>query len=169
MGFFYKRWFNTNSPLPAGTDIGASPRPLLLEGFNFPVAVSTPSGLLKNPSFDKDLAASIVVMAHLDTGASRTSIDIKLAEHLKLVSTGNSSLTTAGGVKIMPDFVVDLNFPNTDLGPFINLPVGSCNLPFDISGNLNDFKNFALLLGRDILSYWNVVWNGPTSTVFIND
>jgi hypothetical protein len=25
------------------------------------------------------------------------------------------------------------------------------------------------LIGRDVMSRWNIVWNGPTSTVFISD
>lgn len=32
-----------------------------------------------------------------------------------------------------------------------------------------DFNNFGLLIGRDIMSRWNIVWNGPTSTVLVSD
>jgi hypothetical protein len=138
-----------------------SPFPLLLAGFNIQVVISTASADLQNPNFNKSLAVSKIAMAHLDTGASKTSIDSSLAKELKLLTIGYSNGLTAGGPTRMPNFTIDLQFPNTDLKPFINLPISSCNL----SGQ----QNFSILLGRDILSRWNIVWNGPTSTVIIND
>ena len=164
--------FNITPEPHPNTKIGVlfSPLPLLRFGFNLLVTISTASLSSKSSNFDKSLLSSINVMAHLDTGASITSIDIELAKHLKLIPTGTSSSHTAAGLKEMLNYVIDLNFPNTNLRPFINLPISSCKLPFDIKGDLNDSrKNFGLLLGRDILSHWNVVWNGETSTVFIND
>jgi hypothetical protein len=35
--------------------------------------------------------------------------------------------------------------------------------------NPNDPRNFGVLLGRDVMARWNIVWNGLTSTVFISD
>jgi hypothetical protein len=171
MGYSYNiriGGFNIEPPPAKETRfrVSFSSNPLTLEGFNLPVAISTASIHLQNT--DK-LSSSIVVMSHLDTGASRTSLDIELAKYLKLDAVGTSSHKTAGGIKEMLDFAVDLQFPNTNLSAFINLPVGSCNLGFDINGKLNSPRNLAVLLGRDILSHWNIVWNGPTSTVFIND
>jgi len=29
--------------------------------------------------------------------------------------------------------------------------------------------NFGVLIGRDIMARWNIVWNGPSSCVFIAD
>jgi hypothetical protein len=110
-------------------------------------------------------------MAHLDTGASITSIDISLAKHLKLIPTGQSVSKTAKGPQLMPDFVIDLSFRAT-LSPFFNLQIGSCDLGFNLQQCLsdpNDSVNFGILIGRDIMSRWNIVWNGPTSTVFISD
>jgi hypothetical protein len=111
-------------------------------------------------------------MAHFDTGASITSIDIGLAMHLKLTAKGYSNSLTASGIQCMPNFVIDAAFPNTSLSPFVNLKIGSCKLNFDLPKAIsdpNDPKNFGILLGRDIMSRWNIVWNGPTSSVFIND
>jgi hypothetical protein len=110
-------------------------------------------------------------MAHLDTGASKTSIDINLAKYLNLVSTGQSKSKTAGGPQVTPDFVIDLGF-RTPLSPFSNLQIGSCDLGFNLQqclANPNDPANFGILIGRDVMSRWNIVWNGPTSTVFISD
>jgi len=173
MGSFYRHniGININPPPAPETQIGinSSPFPLLLMGLNLPVVISTASLYLENPNFNKALASSITILAHLDTGATKTSIDIGLAKHLNLTPTGSLQSTTAAGLITMPTFAIDLQFPNTSLKSFINLSIGSCNLNFDITGNLNEPKNFAILIGRDILSYWNIVWNGPTSTVLIND
>jgi hypothetical protein len=163
--------FNINPVPPPGTKVGiaASPQPLILQGLNLPITISTASAYLKSPGFNKSLISSLVVMAHLDTGASITSIDIGLANHLKLLPTGVSPSFTAAGPTTMPTFAIDLFFQNGKMAPYINLSVGSCKLNFNIAGNLTDPRNFGILIGRDIMSRWNIVWNGPTSTVIIND
>jgi hypothetical protein len=110
-------------------------------------------------------------MAHLDTGASITSIDINLAKYLKLAPTGQSTSRTAAGPQSTPDFVIDLSF-RTALSPFLNLQIGSCDLGFDVQQCLSDpnnSRNFGILIGRDMMARWNIVWHGPTSTVFISD
>jgi len=69
-------------------------------------------------------------------------------------------------------FAIDLLFPNTKLTPFLNLEEGSSELPFDLEAaikNPNDLKNFGVLIGRDIMSKWVVVWNGLASSVNVSD
>jgi hypothetical protein len=111
-------------------------------------------------------------MAHFDTGANITSIDLALAKYLKLIPMGQSNQKTAAGIsKPTPNFVIDLSF-RVPLLPFPNLQIGSCDLGFDLQhclSNPNDPVNFGILLGRDVMARWNIVWNGPTSTVFISD
>jgi hypothetical protein len=138
-------------------------------GMNIPVEIST-AAVFKNPP-NSISSSSILAMAHFDTGASVTSIDITLAKHLNLIPTGLSTSGTAAGPQSMPTFVIDLSF-RVDLSPFPNLQIGSCKLPFDLQQCLtdpNDRGNFGILIGRDVMSRWNIVWNGPTSTVFISD
>ncbi|MCM0607267.1 MAG: aspartyl protease family protein [Xanthomonadaceae bacterium] len=112
-------------------------------------------------------------MAHFDTGASLTTIDVRVAQHLGLISTGMSPISTANGVTNTPNFAVDVGFLNTGLRRIVNLQVSSCNLShFNLQNaltNTNDPRNFGVLIGRDIMSLWNIVWNGPTSTVLISD
>jgi hypothetical protein len=136
---------------------------------NIPVEISTAT-VFKTPQNNVS-SSSVLTMAHLDTGASVTSIDITLAKHLNLIPTGSSTIRTAAGPKSVPTFVIDLSF-RADLSPFPNLQIGSCDLGFDLSqciSNPNDSGNFGILIGRDVMSRWNIVWNGPTSTVFISD
>jgi hypothetical protein len=170
----YNLRINVNPPLPVGTSIGIvfSPLQLANVGLNIPVIISAASALSPDPNQDaptENPEPPIAVMAHLDTGASKTSIDVKLAQQLKLKAYGKERIATASGVCLVPTFAVNLHFQNASLAPFIDLPISSCHLPFDITKNLSDPRNFALLIGRDILSRWNIVWNGQTSTVIIND
>lgn len=157
---------------PEGTKIAInlSSLPLMQTGFNIPVSISTPSSAkVLSPDI---IIRSATIMAHFDTGASRTSIDTGLAQYLGLTPVGISPTHTAAGKVNMPNFAVDITFPGSKLAPFINLPIGSCKLPFQIeaSGKIEITpQNFSLLIGRDMMSRWNVVWNGPTSTVFISD
>ena len=82
--------------------------------------------------------------------------------------------TTAAGPAQKPNYSIDLSFVGRSsvLKGFHNLEVGSCDLPFKLSehaSNTTDPRYFGVLIGRDILSKWMFVWNGPTSTVFIAD
>jgi hypothetical protein len=160
-----------NPPPPKDTHVTVdfSPLPLLQSGFNLPVEISTAS-LFRNPPLNMPFY-SIVVMAHFDTGASSTSIDIDLAKHLNLLVTGQSKNRTASGPQIMPNFAIDISFPNTKLSPFQNLRISSCKLGFDLEKNMKPSKaqNMGILIGRDIMSRWNIIWNGPSSTVIIGD
>ena len=132
-------------------------------GFNMQILIAE---LLSKIS--KVAPKSVTVMGHFDTGASTTSIDIKLAELLGLIPVGTSAIYTANGKAKTKSYIVSIGFPNTNLKPFDKLQINSCNLGFDISKNSNA-QNFGILIGRDIMSRWNIVWNGPTSSVFISD
>lgn len=162
--------FQASPSLPDGTKLRMvfSPVPLARIGFNIPVVISAPV-----PPSDPEQDApsevkSATVMAHFDTGASITSIDESLAEHLGLVPIGVGISHTAGGETQTSNYVIDLSFPNSKLSPFSNLRISSCKLGYDISGKASP-QNFGLLLGRDVMTRWNIVWNGPTSSVFISD
>jgi hypothetical protein len=158
-------------PPPDGTHVVAdfSPGNLQQLGFNLPVEISTAS-IFRKPPLNMPLF-SIVAIAHFDTGASVTSIDIELAKYLNLLVTGQSKNHTASGPQIMPNFAVDIGFPTTKLSPLYNLRIGSCRLGFDLENNMKPSKsqNMGILIGRDIMSRWNIIWNGPTSTVIISD
>jgi hypothetical protein len=163
-------------PPPDGTHVVAdfSPRALQQVGFNLPVEISTAS-IFRKPPLNMPLL-SIVVIAHFDTGASVTSIDMELAKHLNLLVTGQSKNHTASGPQVMPNFAVDISFPTTKLSPLHNLRIGSCKLDFDLANNMvgnsmdsSKPQNMGVLIGRDIMSRWNIIWNGPTSTVIISD
>jgi hypothetical protein len=154
----------TSPPLPANTKISilTAPFPLMFDGFNFPVLISTASAYQSpiNPHSIK----TAQILAHFDTGASKTSIDVELAKKLNLIPIGESPSHTAAGLRQATDFVIDLGFPGTNLQPFINLQISSCKLI-----NSETPLKFQMLLGRDVMSRWNIIWDGPSSTVIISD
>ena len=156
--------FQTSPPLPKDmkVSLNISPVPLMLEGFNIPVIVSTATAY-QIPNNPQSVKAEQII-AHFDTGANKTSIDIELAKKLKLIPTGESPSNTAAGLRKAEDFVVDISFPSASLQPFKNLQISSCVL-----SNPENPLPFQILLGRDVMSRWNIVWDGPTSTVIISD
>jgi hypothetical protein len=164
----HKPILHTVPPLAEVTEVTVLFRPDILfnDGLNIPVEISVANIFLSsNP--DKKYKSAIV-LAHFDTGASSTSIDLSLAEELGLEATGTCKISTAAGILPVPTFTVNISFPNTNLSPFMDLPINSSRLGYK-SGELSSPRNIGILLGRDIMSRWNIVWNGPTSTVFIND
>lgn len=173
MAIFHQHAFDfaMNPPPPQGTELAVhfSPIPLQEFGLNLPVEISTAT-VFRNPPLSAPLF-SIAVTAHFDTGASSTAIDIDLAKHLNLHATGQSEIFTAAGKQTMPNFAIDIGFLNTKLSPFYNLRVSSCKLGFTLEDNVNlpRPQNMGILIGRDIMSKWNIIWNGTTSTVFISD
>jgi len=153
-------------PPPAGTiaAITHSSESLKTMGFNMQVFIS----VFMPEDVNRSVPKSVTVMGQFDTGARITSIDIKLAEFLGLVSIGSSKVRTANGIAEAPNFIANLAFPNTGLKAYEGIRISSCNLGFDVSRNSN-YENLGILIGRDIMSRWNIVWNGPTSSVFIAD
>jgi predicted aspartyl protease len=107
-------------------------------------------------------------MAHLDTGASITSIDRRIAAELELHPIGVGKIMTASGEMEANSYGILISFPNTQLRGY-RIRVSDCKLPYN--GNRLDLsvRNYGVLIGRDIMANWNIVWNGPSSTVIISD
>src|SRR5262245_44058934 len=99
-----------NAPLPPGTQVavGLTPLPLLQVGVNIPVEISTASAFRQPPT--PAPLKTLVMRAHFDTGASRSSIDDGLAQHLGLTPVGVGQSRTAGGMITTNNYAVDLSF-----------------------------------------------------------
>jgi len=160
-----------NPPPPPGTQVhvAASPVHLKKAGLNFPVIILPAQAGTQDREPEKSEASPVVVPAHLDTGASVSSIDTELAGQLGLRPVGLSVVMTAGGPCELPNYVIDLHFPGSTLSSFIGLPIGSAHLGFNLGNTARNHPQIGLLIGRDVMSRWNIVWNGPASAVTIND
>jgi len=106
---------NVSRQLPEDIEVGfvIDHTPLFLHGFNIPLIVQTPSVLCTPPI--SRTPKSIMVMAHFDTGATRTSIASEIAQALELETTGYSNTHTAAGLTTFPDYTVDILFLNGTL------------------------------------------------------
>lgn len=164
--------FATNPPIPSEIKVGVrfTPVPLQRWGINIPVIIRAGSAYSNSGNVDNAPLPTAMVRGHLDTGAHITVIDTSLAVHLGLKSTGIAQIRTAGGVRDASYFIIDLHFANSTLTPVINLSVASTDLGFNINRDLiGNPQSFGILIGRDVMASWNIVWSGPTSTVIIND
>ena len=158
--------------LPEGIEINleVGPKFLSTTGFVFPITIQTPSFLCA-PPFSKP-HRTITVMALLDTGATRTCISENIADALALSPVGFSKAYSASGVEEFADYAVDILFPDSGLRGFEDLNVGSCHLPYkhNLPAELRmAHTNIGALIGRDMMSRWNIVWNGPSSSVFVSE
>lgn len=138
-------------------------------GCNILSEVSSASSLVEKQ--ETISSKSVSLMGHLDTGATKTTIASSLAEYLELTPIGYSNTRTASGLQETPDYTVNLSFIGTNMRKISNLQVNSCKLSFDLAEaqkNPHNPRNLGLLIGRDIMSLWNITWHGPTSTVFIS-
>ena len=170
----YSTSSNPQQPTPlsitSGFDTSLGSQHLQKYGFVTPVIVQTPAILCVLPLL-KPLK-TVLVMALLDTGATRTCISGVVADALMLNPVGFSEANTATGIATFSDYAVDIIFPNSGLRSFENMKVGSCSLPYDHSlpdQQRMESTNFGVLIGRDMMARWNIVWNGPTSSVFITE
>ena len=151
-------------PLPpdAKVSLSASSYNLCMKGLNIPVQVT--SVPLDNSAEPK----SVVVMAHLGLSGFNTCIDKKLATALELFPIGKSRIQVPGGFEEAKKYIVTLSFPNTGLRGNL-MYVVECDLSYKGNESNLDPNNFSVLLGRDIAANWNIVYNGPTSTVLLSD
>ncbi|MCL1789184.1 MAG: hypothetical protein FWG33_02400 [Oscillospiraceae bacterium] len=157
--------FSFDPPLPPDTKISmsASSYNMCIKGLNFPVQVT---GVPLDAANTKP--KSVLVMAHLGTGAFSTCIDEKLATALELFPIGCFRVQTESGFKDMKKYIVNIDFPGTVLKGSMMYVVG-CDLSYRGGESNLDPNNFSVLLGRDIMANWNIVWNGPTSSAFVSD
>jgi predicted aspartyl protease len=96
-------------------------------------------------------------MALIDTGATTTSIDVKVLTSLGINPVGIANAGTAGGPQKLSTYPARCTFPGTLL-PGFELPhVIGCDLTGQrtLSG-----KPLLVLIGRDILSQGVLVYNG---------
>jgi gag-polyprotein putative aspartyl protease len=96
--------------------------------------------------------------ALLDTGASVTVISKVFANHCKLFQTGEGSeIATLASTHRCGEHVGSISFPGTDLRPFDPIRI--------ISATFVKERNYACLIGRDILRNWLVTFDGRSKRV----
>ncbi len=98
----------------------------------------------------KPIPAAITGIALIDTGATRTSIDIETAAELGLKPIGTCRLGTAGGLTTASLFPFSIRVKG---GPNLNCTRG-------VGVKIRE-QNIVALIGMDILSRCVLILNGP--------
>ena len=107
------------------------------------------------------LPAPITGKALIDTGASMSAVDVKIInEHFKLPTMGITDVLTPAGVKEKRNiYPISLSFPGTNLPKVPLIATVGCNL---------EQQNIVALLGRDILSNFILIYNGPGAHISLS-
>ena len=87
----------------------------------------------------------------IDTGASINAVDLPVLQGLELNPTGFVPIATPGGTVQQPVFACDMAFPGTPI------PVVLLNF---VVGSQVGALGYAALIGRDILTHFQLVYNG---------
>lgn len=92
-------------------------------------------------------------VALIDTGASITSVDEAVLRGLGLSPTSVVTVATPSAAQVrQPVYACVLSFPGTPLGA----------IPFhEVVGSQLSGLGFSALIGRDILRFCQLVYNGP--------
>lgn len=97
-------------------------------------------------------------LALVDTGCTRTAIDETVIAKLGVAPTGVTQVGTAGGQRQSVLCAVQLFFPTLGNADIVLPQAMSC----DLSG-----QGPLVLLGRDLLQYFVMIYDGPTGRVVL--
>jgi predicted aspartyl protease len=92
-----------------------------------------------------------VGLALIDTGASITAVDERVLRTLGLSPTGVTQVATPGGEVQQAVYACDIAFPGT---PIPTLPFNS------VIGSQLEGLGYSALIGRDVLRFFQLVYNG---------
>jgi len=100
--------------------------------------------------------------ALLDTGASVTIISSTFANYCKLFQTSErSEITAIGATHSCAEHAGAISFPGTNLRPVDPIRI--------LSATFARERNYACLIGRDILRNWLITFDGRSRRVTITD
>ena len=145
MPIFSRFWINQQT----GT---ADPERLRQHGPALQAEISIPSDL--EDSLQRRGAQSPLPrtgLALIDTGASITAVDQQVLAGLGLTPTDLTQVATPGGVAQQPMYSCNISFPGT--------PIPTLSFNVVIGSNLAPL-GFSVLIGRDVLRFFQIVYNG---------
>ena len=107
---------------------------------------------------EKKDVPSINVLALIDTGASTTAVSHKVVNYLKLVPRGTTKVYTSNKhSEIRNEFDVALEFDTDAYIPILRV----------LDANLQD-HSIDCLIGRDVLQYGMLIYNGPQKQITLS-
>jgi len=106
-----------------------------------------------------DYPEPVAVTALLDTGAQTTIINSVLATTRKLTMTdANIPARGIGGRCFCDEYACSISFPESDLPPIPTTRI--------LARKFED-ENYACLIGRDIMKFWKLQFDGRAKCVII--
>jgi hypothetical protein len=127
-----------------------------------PVLIQNPLDVLNSGDpRDFGLPAPTTIMGLIDTGAGISVVSKTFARTSKLrLTSEGSKIKTLGAMLEGAEYAASVSFPGTGLRPLVPIRLFS-----------GDFirEPFACLIGRDILQYWKITFDGPGGRVCITD
>lgn len=134
-----------------------NPNILISTGPLLNVEVSIPNELANLFTKEKKvIPAPKAGLALIDTGATRTGVDKSVITQLGVQPVGITETLTAGGKVKQNLFPAHLRFP----GEKIDIDFSSV-LGVDLTGHQINKRPIIALLGRDVLSKFLFIYNGP--------
>jgi hypothetical protein len=144
---FSRHWRHQQTGAP-------DPNQLRVTGPALQVEISIPTALAAAlQQANQQFPQPHVGIALIDTGASMTNVDVGILQGLGLSPTGTVAVATPSATSVQqPTYACVLSFPGTPLPPFpFNVVIGSQLAGFGV----------AALIGRDVLAFCQLVYNGP--------
>ncbi|MGD0773817.1 MAG: aspartyl protease family protein [Candidatus Solibacter sp.] len=102
-------------------------------------------------------------MALIDTGATRSAVDDTVIKTLGVQPIGIVKVGTAGGMVNQSLYSAKFSFPGTNLPAMEFAQLTGVNLQGHIVPHLN--APLVALIGRDILSQFVMIYNGPAASL----
>ncbi len=124
-----------------------------------PVEIAVPPALAQHLiATNAPVPAPVNGMALIDTGASITSVDNSVFQSLGVQPVGVAMVGGAHGAAQQPVFPASISFPGTQLVGLAFNQVLGCNI---VGQNTGTPLPLIALVGRDLLQYFVMVYNGP--------
>ena len=153
MPIYNRRFLETKTRVPS---------PLHLEqvGPRLPVIVAIPEKLKQYlSSKNKSVPKPVRGYALVDTGASVTAVDEDTISEMGVSAIGITNLTTPNGTAQRNLYPASFNFPGT--------PLPEVSFERVVGASLKQ-QRIIVLLGRDILRHFLLVYNGPGATISLS-
>lgn len=147
MPIFSRHWISPQTNLP-------DPNRLRVQGAALQVEISVPQQLAAAlQQAQQPIPAPQVGIAIIDTGASITCVDDAVLQGLGLTASNTVPVATPSATSVdQPVYACVISFPGTPIGP----------LPFStVIGSQLAGLGCIALIGRDVLQFCQLVYNGP--------
>ena len=147
----YNQFYLLTNPATGATSF--DPRGLSVDGPKIPVEIQIPNALAQSLGQQgMPVPTPVTGYALIDTGASVTAVDATIIQNLGVNPVGIAQVQTPFGTVQQNQYPVRLVFPGTPL-PSIGTS--------QAIGSVLQSQGIIALIGRDVLTHFILICNGP--------